>query len=176
MGLGKTAQSLALVDFVLRSQSAMPHPAIAPRGPALVVVPLSTLVNWEREASRWAPAHVVSYVGPPAAALLRRHELVYAADEDRSDSDATMKDVDDNPVDVVYKADIVLTTFEMVQADRSAPSKVPWSCLIVDEAHRLKNSGGRVPRAICARWTFPGALFCSRARPCRTTRRNSGRC
>lgn len=148
MGLGKTAQSLALVDFVLRSQSAMPHPAIAPRGPALVVVPLSTLVNWEREASRWAPgAHVVSYVGPPAArALLRRHELVYAADEDRSDSDTTMKDVDDNPVDVVYKADIVLTTFEMVQADRSVLSKVPWSCLVVDEAHRLKNSGGRAAR------------------------------
>ena len=57
-----------------------------------------------------------------------------------------MKDVDDNPVDVVYKADIVLTTFEMVQADRSVLSKVPWSCLVVDEAHRLKNSGGRAAR------------------------------
>ena len=38
------------------------------------------------------------------------------------------------------QADVVLTTYEMVQADRSTLSKVPWSCLVVDEAHRLKTA------------------------------------
>ena len=135
MGLGKTAQSLALIDYVLRSQAAAPRPTIKPRGPALVVVPLSTLVNWEREAARWAPgAHVVPYVGNPTArAVIRQHELVY---EDGTECNG----------DAVYKADVVLTTYEMVQADRSTLSKVPWSCLVVDEAHRLKNSGGRAVR------------------------------
>ena len=135
MGLGKTAQSLALIDYVLRSQAATPQPTIKPRGPALVVVPLSTLVNWEREAARWAPgAHVVPYIGnPPARAIIRQHELVY---ENGTECEA----------DAVYKADVVLTTYEMVQADRSTLSKVPWSCLVVDEAHRLKNSGGRAVR------------------------------
>ena len=134
MGLGKTAQSLALIDYVLRSEAMTPEPTIKPRGPALVVVPLSTLVNWEREAARWAPgAHVVPYVGNPSArAMIRQHELMY----DQTDMDG----------DVVYKADIVLTTYEMVQADRSTLSKVPWSCLVVDEAHRLKNSEGRAVR------------------------------
>ena len=129
MGLGKTAQSLALIDYVLRSQAAAPRPTIKPRGPALVVVPLSTLVNWEREAARWAPgAHVVPYVGNPTArAVIRQHELVY---EDGTECNG----------DAVYKADVVLTTYEMVQADRPTLSKAPWSCLVVDEAHRLKTA------------------------------------
>jgi len=141
MGLGKTAQSLALVDYILRCERATPNPRVAPRGPALVVVPLSTLVNWEREAARWAPgAYVVSYVGPPAArALVRAHELTY-------DDDEVTEDAEDVMSGATYKADVVLTTYEMVQADRSALSKIPWSCLVVDEAHRLKNSGGRAAR------------------------------
>lgn len=183
MGLGKTAQALALVDYVLRSQHHDPEPTIVPRGPALVVVPLSTLVNWEREAARWVPgAHVVPYVGPPdARAIIRRYELEYddiynarsmmdgakndAEDIVMEDADVTehanKKDaeiVDDaahgtstppnhaSCSSTVYKADVVLTTYEMVQADRGVLSRVPWSCLVVDEAHRLKNSGGRAVR------------------------------
>ena len=162
MGLGKTAQSLALVDYILRASGssgaggtdAAAVPSIAPRGPALVVVPLSTLVNWEREAARWAPdAHVVSYVGNPAArALLRKYELTHGAEHAAEEERAAGKDASDSEdavsvaAEAVYKADVVLTTYEMAQADRSTLAKVPWSCLIVDEAHRLKNSGGRAAR------------------------------
>ena len=58
-----------------------------------MVVPLSTLVNWEREAARWVPgAHVVAYVGPPAARVcIRRHEISYGRADvtnEGSDSDA----------------------------------------------------------------------------------------
>jgi len=49
-------------------------------------------------------------------------------------------------VSAVYKADVMLTTYEMVQADRGVLSRVPWSCLVVDEAHRLRNCGGRAAR------------------------------
>ena len=150
MGLGKTAQSLALVDYVLRAQR---ESRLRTRGPALVVVPLSTLVNWEREAARWVPgAHVVAYVGPPAArACIRRHEISYGDGSSPtswgSDSDVPV-DADGGVrvADVVYRADVVLTTYEMVQADRSALAKIPWSCLVIDEAHRLKNSGGKAQR------------------------------
>ena len=157
MGLGKTAQSLALVDYVLRAQRAS---RLETRGPALVVVPLSTLVNWEREAARWVPgAHVVAYVGPPAARVcIRRHEISYGdgrlvtnegSDSDASNAEQRVESQSDNGrVDRadVYRADVVLTTYEMVQADRSALAKIPWSCLVIDEAHRLKNSGGKAQR------------------------------
>ena len=49
-------------------------------------------------------------------------------------------------VSAVYKADVMLTTYEMVQADRGVLSRVPWSCLVVDEAHRLRDCGGRAAR------------------------------
>lgn len=47
MGLGKTVQAVALMAALSREEClAKPH---------LVVVPLSTLRNWERELATWAP-------------------------------------------------------------------------------------------------------------------------
>jgi len=80
MGLGKTAQALAVVDYILRSQRRSPLPTVAPRGPALVVVPLSTLVNWQGLPSLHAPPPVAlplttrPPVAPPLAPChLSRH-------------------------------------------------------------------------------------------------------
>lgn len=47
MGLGKTLQTLAFVDWWLRSGN---NP-----GPVLVVVPTSLLGNWQQEAAKWLP-------------------------------------------------------------------------------------------------------------------------
>jgi hypothetical protein len=46
MGLGKTVQTIAFLSH-LRDNGIM--------GPFLIVVPLSTLVNWKEEVSRWCP-------------------------------------------------------------------------------------------------------------------------
>ena len=56
MGLGKTIQTISF----LYSLAAEGHIT----APFLVSVPLSTLVNWEREFEFWAPdLYVVTYVG-----------------------------------------------------------------------------------------------------------------
>ena len=49
------------------------------RGPFLISVPLSTLINWEREFELWAPEfYVVSYVGDKdSRAVIREHELSF---------------------------------------------------------------------------------------------------
>ena len=71
MGLGKTIQSAAYCQAV-----ALEAP-LAPFKPFLVVGPLSTLGNWERELRLWCPdMNVISLQGVGAAReLFRAHEV-----------------------------------------------------------------------------------------------------
>ena len=53
MGLGKTIQIISLLTYLVEVK----HNS----GPFMVIVPLSTLDNWEREFARWSP-HLVTYM------------------------------------------------------------------------------------------------------------------
>jgi chromodomain-helicase-DNA-binding protein 4 len=58
MGLGKTIQSIAFLRASMLGQNA------ATFRPHVVIVPLTTMINWEKEFSKWAPdINVVSYHG-----------------------------------------------------------------------------------------------------------------
>ena len=46
MGLGKTVQTLAFIQYMVQSNYV---------GPNLIVVPTSVLPNWEREAEKFVP-------------------------------------------------------------------------------------------------------------------------
>ncbi len=60
MGLGKTIQTIAFLSYLQFTQK-IP-------GPFLVVVPLSTIENWEKEFRRWSPGvNIVVYVGNTAS-------------------------------------------------------------------------------------------------------------
>ncbi|KAI7747238.1 hypothetical protein M8C21_002030 [Ambrosia artemisiifolia] len=66
MGLGKTIQSIAFLAS-LYEENVSPH---------IVVAPLSTLRNWEREFATWAPhMNVVMYVGTASARSNNLDEL-----------------------------------------------------------------------------------------------------
>ena len=95
--------------------------------PCLAVVPLSTLANWAAEARVWAPtSNVVVLHGPRAAReVISKYELWLDAPAKAH----TKK---------VIKADIVLTTYEMVIADPAVFRAVAWEGLVLDEGHRLK--------------------------------------
>lgn len=54
MGLGKTIQSLTFVDAVYK---------YGIRGPFLIIAPLSTIPNWQREFESWTDMNVVVYHG-----------------------------------------------------------------------------------------------------------------
>lgn len=55
MGLGKTIQAIAFLAALCHERCPRPH---------LVVVPLSTLPNWQREFARFAPQlNVVAFAG-----------------------------------------------------------------------------------------------------------------
>ena len=57
--LGKTVQSTVFLDFIYQRQNI--------KGPFLIVTPLSTIGNWEREIKNWTELNVVVYHGKDLA-------------------------------------------------------------------------------------------------------------
>ena len=42
------------------------------------------------------------------------------------------------------KFHVLLTSYELVTIDQSSLRSIDWACLVVDEAHRLKNNQSKV--------------------------------
>ncbi|CAN8326863.1 unnamed protein product [Cochlearia groenlandica] len=128
MGLGKTIQSIAFLASLFEENLA-PH---------LVVVPLSTLRNWEKEFGTWAPhMNVVVYGGnSKARTVIREHEFYFKKMKSGQISGEKKQDR--------IKFDVLLTSYEMINIDIAVLKSIKWKCLIVDEGHRLKNKDSRL--------------------------------
>ncbi|GMS84761.1 hypothetical protein PENTCL1PPCAC_6936, partial [Pristionchus entomophagus] len=129
MGLGKTIQSSTFLYTLMKENQC--------KGPFLVAAPLSTLINWEREQEFWCPDfYVVTYVGDKESrAVIREHEFSFYEDAVRAGPKASRLK-GDRPV----KFHCLLTSYELINMDKAILSSIPWSALVVDEAHRLKNN------------------------------------
>jgi ATP-dependent helicase STH1/SNF2 len=113
MGLGKTIQSISLIAYLIETKR---QP-----GPYLVIVPLSTLTNWNIEFEKWAPSiKKVVYKGPPNA---------------RKSQQGVIRSGD---------FQVLLTTYEYIIKDRPILSKIKWTHMIIDEGHRMKNSQSKL--------------------------------
>ncbi|CAL1402457.1 unnamed protein product [Linum trigynum] len=126
MGLGKTVSACAFISSLYFEFKA--------KLPCLVLVPLSTMPNWLSEFSLWAPnVNVVEYHGCAKARAVIRQSEWHASYPNEVNKKTNS-----------YKFHVLLTTYEMVLADASHLRGVPWEVLIVDEGHRLKNSGSKL--------------------------------
>ncbi|XP_050554686.1 chromodomain-helicase-DNA-binding protein 1 isoform X3 [Spodoptera frugiperda] len=123
MGLGKTIQTICFLYYLFKSQQLY--------GPFLCVVPLSTMTAWQREFEQWAPdINVVTYIGDLSSRdIIRQFEWSFASSKR-------------------LKFNAILTTYEILLKDRQFLRSFSWACLLVDEAHRLKNDDSLLYKAL----------------------------
>ncbi|SOB83372.1 DEAD/DEAH box helicase [Streptomyces sp. 1331.2] len=129
MGLGKTVQTLALLaaeQAEAAGRTAQADTAEGAPGPTLLVCPMSLVGNWQREAERFAPA-LRRYVHHGSGRLGA-----------------------DRLAEAVRGADLVITTYGLVQRDLTALRTIRWRRVVADEAQHIKNTGTAQSRAIRA--------------------------
>ena len=107
MGLGKTIQTISLFSYIMEVKHN--------DGPFLVVVPLTTISNWDMEFEQWAPdMKKMIYKGSPSV----RNELGQRLRNETFNA--------------------VLTTYDYIMRDKSVLNKIDWQYIVVDEGHRMK--------------------------------------
>ena len=122
MGLGKTIQTISLVAYLIEKKRQM--------GPFLVIVPLSTLTNWNLEFEKWAPSvSRIVYKGPPNSRKQQQMKIRQG------------------------NFQVLLTTYEYIIKDRPVLSKIKWVHMIVDEGHRMKNAQSKLSSTLTQYYT-----------------------
>ncbi len=112
MGLGKTIQTLYFLLY-LKETGKLEQ--------ALLIVPVTTLPNWEREIRRFTPS--LSFV--------RHHGQTRGNELEKS-------------------ADIILTSYHTLANDVEIFKNTTFSCLILDEAQNIKNPASRAFKSVRA--------------------------
>lgn len=81
MGLGKTIQSITFLSEIF---------LMGIHGPFLIIAPLSTITNWEREFRTWTEMNAIVYHGSQISRqMIQQYEMVYR--------DAQVTDTHDSP-------------------------------------------------------------------------------
>ncbi|XP_068172229.1 chromodomain-helicase-DNA-binding protein 5 [Antennarius striatus] len=137
MGLGKTVQTIVFLYSLYKEGHS--------KGPFLVSAPLSTIINWEREFEMWAPDfYVVTYTGDKdSRAIIRENEFTFEDSAVKSGR-KVFRMKKDTPI----KFHVLLTSYELITIDQAILGSVTWACLVVDEAHRLKNNQSKFFRIL----------------------------
>ncbi|EPS61034.1 hypothetical protein M569_13765 [Genlisea aurea] len=120
MGLGKTVQAITYLTLLKHLED--------DPGPHLIVCPASVLENWERELRKWCPSfNVLQYHGSTRTAVSK--EL-----SSRGKSGLPP------PFDVILVCYSLFERHSVQQKDdRRILKRWKWSCVLMDEAHALKD-------------------------------------
>ncbi|KAF8154005.1 P-loop containing nucleoside triphosphate hydrolase protein [Crassisporium funariophilum] len=147
MGLGKTIQIISFLSAIMkkdglvtdkhrrrkhvsklqdgkawRKRKELP-PANAKWPTCLIIAPSTVAHNWEREFKTWGYFEVGLYNGSPKEREPVLHDFVLG------------------------RLDVVITTFDLARRDINILDDLAWSCVIVDEVHRVKNESAKITRA-----------------------------
>ncbi|MCK4666555.1 DEAD/DEAH box helicase family protein, partial [Candidatus Dependentiae bacterium] len=112
MGLGKTIQALSLLLKLKEKKK---------KSTSLIVVPVSTILNWENEIRKFAPS--LTYT------------LHYGLQRTES-------------IDVLKKYDIIISSYHTLRNDILLLNKMKYHYIILDESQYIKNSSTQIFKAI----------------------------
>ncbi|KXS19390.1 hypothetical protein M427DRAFT_120389 [Gonapodya prolifera JEL478] len=118
MGLGKTLQTISFLGYLKCFQGIS--------GPHLVVVPKSTLHNWQSEFSKWVP-EIKSFIFHGDKG--RRAELA-------------------ETILLQQKFDVCITSYEVCLIEKAHLRKFSWQYIVIDEAHRIKNENSLLSQIV----------------------------
>jgi SNF2 family DNA or RNA helicase len=122
MGLGKTHQSMALMSSI-QTQPRFSNLDFKSQPKFLVVCPTTVLEHWEEKILEFAPnLKPLKYHGP-------KRRITFAYVDEASHT--------------------LITSYGILLRDISILSKTNWECVILDEAHIIKNSGTSTYKAVC---------------------------
>lgn len=109
MGLGKTIQTIALLAHLACDRGNW--------GPHLIVAPTSVMLNWEMEFKKFLPGFkILAYFGSQK----ERREKRKGWNTENS-------------------FHVCITSYQLVLADQHIFRRKPWTYMILDEAHNIKN-------------------------------------
>lgn len=120
MGLGKTIQAITYLTLLKHLNNDL--------GPHLIVCPASLLENWERELKKWCPSFsILQYHGAGRAAYAKELSSLAKAGLPP-------------PFNVLLVCYSLFERHSVQQKDdRKVLKRWRWSCVLMDEAHALKD-------------------------------------
>jgi len=113
MGLGKTLQTLAHIQIEKDSGRLTT--------PALIIVPVSLLGNWQREATKFCPE--------------LRCLVIHGKDRHTANSDLT-------------RFDLIIAPYSLLYRDRSYWLDINWHLVVLDEAQNIKNTNTQTSQVV----------------------------
>ncbi|KAJ3787340.1 SNF2 family N-terminal domain-containing protein [Lentinula aff. detonsa] len=129
MGLGKTLQTISFLGYLY-------HHLSSP-GPHLIIVPKSTLQNWARELAQWTPFfRVVVLTGSKdeRQSIIQDQLLAFSQGEGQDG--------------LALPFDVLITSYEICLIERSTLKKFSFQYIVIDEAHRIKNSSSLLSKIV----------------------------
>lgn len=143
MGLGKTVQTIAFLHHLKEREGLL--------GPFLVLSPLTTLLQWRREVEDWTNFNCLLYYDGQSSSrrdVIQEHEFYHMH---------TSKSGEVVPSEIP-KFQVLLTSYETFMIDFDVLKRIPFQHVILDEAHRLKNSSSKLTSSLrklpCTRKTL----------------------
>ncbi|KAJ3233024.1 hypothetical protein HDU81_002538 [Chytriomyces hyalinus] len=128
MGLGKTLQIVAFISALFKEQNQYPF---------LILAPSITIGHWLDEFRKWAPDMVVvHYTGTKIdRTMIRDHEIFRPKNSN-------------NNINGGFRFHVLMSSYESMMTESGFFKGIPFSMLVCDEGHRLKNDESRTFRQL----------------------------